>query len=153
MAKENKKSIFKQVSVKNKQAFFNYSIEDKFVAGIVLEGTEIKSIRLGQASFVDGYCFLNKGELLIRGLHISPYKQASFKNHNPDREKKLLLQKKEINKLDKKISEKGYTVVPLRLFISDRGFAKVEIGLGKGKKLHDKRESIKERDLKREEKY
>ncbi|MDH5382789.1 MAG: SsrA-binding protein SmpB [Cyclobacteriaceae bacterium] len=150
MAKDSKNKIQKTVSIRNKQAFYQYSIEDTFLAGLVLKGTEIKSIRQGLVNFTDGYCFFSGGALFVKGLHISPYKQASFANHDPDRDKKLLLQKRELGKLGKSIEEKGYTLVPLKLFINDRGFAKLEIGVGKGKKIHDKRESIKEKDIKRE---
>ncbi len=150
MAKEKKSQFLTTVNVRNKQAFFNYAIEDTLVAGMVLKGTEIKSIRMGKVNFTDGYCYISKGELYIKGMLINPYKLASFYNHEADRPRKLLLKKKEIAKIDRKINEKGFTIVPLRLFINDRGFAKIEIGVGKGKKLHDKRDTIKERDISRE---
>ena len=150
MGQIKKGDLKKSISVKNRQAYFHYAIEDTFVTGMVLQGTEIKSIRQGRVSFTDGYCFIRNGEIYAKGIHVSPYKQASFTNHDPDRVKKLLLQKKEIQKLEKKVEEKGYTIVPLKLFISDNGFAKLEIGIGKGKKLHDKRDSLKEKDQKRE---
>ena len=150
MAKKKGSAFSNTINLKNKQAFYNYEILDKYQAGMVLEGTEIKSIRMGQVSFVDGYCFFVEGDLFVKGLHISPYKMASFKNHDPAREKKLLLKKIELSKLNKRVKEKGLSVVPLRVYINDRGLAKIEIALAKGKKVHDKRESIKERDLKRE---
>ena len=150
MAKEDKNKFSKTVNIKNKQAFFNFAIEDPYIAGLMLKGTEIKSIRMGAVNFTEGYCYIQGPALFVKGLQISPYKQASFANHEPLRDKKLLLQKSEIYKLQRKTEEKGYTIVPLRLFINDRGFAKLEIGLGKGKKLYDKRETIKDRDLKRE---
>lgn len=136
--------------ISNRKAYFEYSILQKYTAGIVLTGTEIKSIREGKASFNDSYCLLMKGELFIRNLHISEYKQGSIYNHNPTRERKLLLRRQELKKLEGRIKESGHTIVPLKLFIASNGLAKIEIGIAKGKKLHDKRESIKERDAKRE---
>ncbi len=138
------------INIKNKQAFFQYEILDKYVAGMVLMGTEIKSIREGKANLQDGYCYFNHGELFVKGLNINPYEQGTHYNHEAARERKLLLKKAEMNRLEVKSDEKGLTIVPLRLFINDRGFAKLEIGLGRGKKTHDKREQIKERDVKRE---
>lgn len=138
------------INIKNKQAFFHYEILDKYVAGMVLKGTEIKSIREGKANLQDGYCYFNNGELFVKGLNINPYEQGTHYNHVAARERKLLLKKSEMVRLETKSDEKGLTIVPLRLFINDRGFAKLEIGLGRGKKTHDKRESIKERDVKRE---
>ncbi len=138
------------MDISNRKAYFEYSILQKYTAGIVLTGTEIKSIREGKASFNDSYCLLFNGELFLRSLHIAEYKQGSIYNHNPTRERKLLLRKAEIKKLESKMKEKGYTIVPLKIFIASNGYAKVEIGLAKGKKLHDKRESIKERETTRE---
>jgi SsrA-binding protein len=120
------------------------------VAGIVLTGTEIKSIREGKANLQDGYCYFNNGEVFVKGVNITPYAQGTHYNHEATRERKLLLKKSEIKKLEGKIEEKGLTLIPLRLFINDRGFAKMEIAVGRGKKLHDKRDSIKERDARRE---
>lgn len=137
-------------NIRNRSAYFEYAIEDKYEAGLVLLGTEVKSLRAGKASFNDSYCFFNKGELWIKSLHISEYSHGTYNNHNPLRERKLLLNKKELRKIEAKIKEKGYTIVPLALFFNNKGFAKLEIGLGKGKKLHDKRESIKARDTSRE---
>lgn len=138
------------MEIKNKQAYFEYFIDDKYVAGIVLTGTEVKSLREGKASFNDSYCIFNKGELWIRSFHISEYSHGTVNNHDPIRERKLLLNKRELKKLQAKIKEKGYTIIPLRLFFNEKNLAKVEIGLGKGKKLHDKRETIKQRDTERE---
>ncbi|HEX5026407.1 MAG TPA: SsrA-binding protein SmpB [Agriterribacter sp.] len=137
-------------NIRNRSAYFEYHIDDKYVAGLVLTGTEVKSIREGKASFNDSYCFFNKGELWIKSLHISEYSHGTYHNHDPLRERKLLLHKKELKKLASKIKEKGYSIVPLSIFFNEKGLAKIEIGLGKGKKLHDKRESIKARDSERE---
>lgn len=117
---------------------------------MVLTGTEVKSLRAGRASFNDSYCMINKGELILKSLHIAEYSHGTANNHDPLRERKLLLQKKEIKKLDGKMKEKGYTIIPLRIFFNDKNLAKIEIGLAKGKKMHDKRESIKQRDVDRE---
>jgi len=138
------------MEIKNRQAYFEYFIDDKYVAGIVLTGTEVKSLREGKASFNDSYCIFNKGELWIRSFHISEYSHGTVNNHDPIRERKLLLNKRELKKLAAKIKEKGYTIIPLRLFFNEKNLAKLEIGLGKGKKLHDKRETIKQRDSDRE---
>jgi SsrA-binding protein len=116
----------------------------------MLTGTEVKSLRAGKASFNDSYCVFNKNELWIKSFHIAEYSHGTVNNHDPLRERKLLLQARELKKLQAKIKEKGYTIVPLRLFFNEKNLAKVEIGLGKGKKLHDKRESIKQRDTERE---
>jgi len=116
-----------------------------------LMGSEIKSLRDGKASLQEAYCIFHGSELFVKSMHIATYKQAAQNNHEPLRERKLLLTKFELKKLNKKQAEKGLTIVPLRLFINERGLAKLEIGLGKGKKLHDKRESIKEKDIKREQ--
>lgn len=136
--------------LRNRSAYFEYAIEDKYVAGMVLTGTEIKSIRGGKVSFNDSFCYFSKGELFIKSLHIAEYKFGTYANHDPLRERKLLLQRKELRKLEKKIQERGYTIVPLRIFVNEKGLAKIEIGLGKGKKLHDKRDSIKAREVDRE---
>jgi SsrA-binding protein len=137
-------------SISNRSAYHEYFIEDKYDAGIVLTGTEVKSLRDGRASFNDAYCYFNKGELWIKSLHISEYSHGTVNNHDPLRERKLLLQKRELKKLEAKLKEQGYTLLPLRIFFNDKGLAKMEIGLGKGKKLHDKRETIKNRDVERE---
>ncbi len=138
------------INIRNKQAGFQYELLDKYVAGIVLKGTEIKSIREGKVNLQDGYCYLNNGELFAKGININAYAQGTHYNHEAARERKLLLKKMEIKKLEGKVEEKGLTLIPTRLFINERGYAKLEIALAKGKKVHDKRDSIKERDIKRE---
>jgi SsrA-binding protein len=138
------------MEIKNRSAYFEYHIDDKFVAGIMLLGTEVKSLREGKANFNDSYCIFQKDELYIRSFHISEYSHGTVNNHDPIRERKLLLNRRELKKLESKIKEKGYTIVPLRLFFNEKNLAKVEIGLAKGKKLHDKRETIKQRDTERE---
>jgi SsrA-binding protein len=138
------------MEIKNRSAYFEYYIDDKYVAGIMLTGTEVKSLRTGKASFNDSYCIFNKGELWIKSFHIAEYSHGTVNNHDPLRDRKLLLNSRELKKLQTKIKEKGYTIIPLRLFFNEKNLAKVEIGLGKGKKLHDKRESIKQRDTERE---
>ena len=148
--KKDKTRFSNTINIKNKRARFEYEFLDLFTAGIVLKGTEIKSIREGKVNLLDSYCYFNKGELFVKGVHISPYSQGSFYNHEPTRERKLLLNKKELKKLERGLAEKGLTVVPVKLFISDRGIAKLQIALAKGKKIHDKRESIREKDAKRE---
>jgi SsrA-binding protein len=134
----------------NRQAYFNYSIEDKYVAGIVLLGTEVKSIRDGKLSFNDAFCMFDDGELWVRGLFIASYTHGTANNHIEVHDRKLLLNKKELKKIQAKIKEKGYTLVPLKVFFTDKNLVKVEIGLGRGKKLHDKRETIKNRDVEKE---
>jgi SsrA-binding protein len=136
--------------IRNRQAYYDYFIEDKYEAGMVLTGTEVKSLRAGRASFNDSYCYFHKGEMWIKSLHIAEYSHGTSSNHDPLRERKLLLNKKELRKIESKIKEKGVTVVPLRIFFSEKGIAKIEVGLGKGKKLYDKRETIKQRDNQRE---
>lgn len=148
MAKKERFS--NSISVRNKTASYEYELLDKYVAGLVLQGTEIKSIREGKVVLKDGYCSFLRGELFVYNIHISQYKQGNYFNHNITRQRKLLLNKSELIKIKKKISEKGLTLIPTRLFLSSRGFAKLEIALGKGKKLHDKRDSIKEKDIKRD---
>jgi len=138
------------INIRNKQASFQYELLDKYVAGIQLMGTEIKSIREGKVNLQDGYCYFNNGECFVKGINITAYAQGTHYNHEAARERKLLLKKPELKKLESKVEEKGLTLVPTRLFINERGLAKLEIALGKGKKLHDKRESIKDRDIKRE---
>ncbi|MCQ2230049.1 MAG: SsrA-binding protein [Bacteroidales bacterium] len=138
------------INIKNKRAAFDYELIDKYIAGIQLYGTEIKSIRGGHASLVDTFCFFNKGELWVKGMRVSEYFYGTFNNHIPDRERKLLLQKKELVKLERKVKENGLTIVPLRLFINDRGLAKLEIYLARGKREYDKRETLKEKDSKRD---
>lgn len=139
-----------KVYIKNRRATFDYEILERYVAGIVLFGTEIKSIRGGHASLPDSYCFFNRGELWVKGMRVAEYFYGTFNNHAPERERKLLLQRKELRKLDRKTKESGLTIVPLALFINDHGLAKLEIGLARGKKQYDKRETIKEKDAKRD---
>lgn len=143
-------AISSQVNIKNKRASFDYHLLDRYVAGIQLLGTEIKSIREGKANINDSFCTFFKDGLYIRNMHIAEYSHGSFYNHEAKRDRKLLLTKKELKKLKEKGEEKGFTIVPLRIFISERGYAKVEIALAQGKKDYDKRESIKERETKRE---
>lgn len=138
------------MEIKNRSAYFEYFIDDKYTAGIMLTGTEVKSLRTGKASFNDSYCIFIKGELWIKSFHIAEYTFGNLNNHEPLRERKLLLSKRELKKIETKLKEKGYTLMPLRLFFNEKNLAKVEIGLGKGKKLHDKRETIKQRDTDRE---
>ena len=138
------------MEIKNRSASYEYFIEEKFDAGMILTGTEVKAIRDGRVSFNDSYCLIDRGELYVKGLHISPYEYGSYANHNPTRERKLLLKRKELGKIQQKLKEKGFTIIPLSIYFNERGYAKMKIGLGKGKKLHDKRESIKERETQRE---
>ncbi len=138
-----------EVNIKNKKARFEYELIDKFTAGIVLNGAEIKSIRLGKASIVEAYCFFKNDELWIRGMHVSPYEPASYNNESPIRDRKLMLNRAEIDKLQKALKNKGLTIVPLRVFLSESGYAKVDIALARGKKIHDKRDDLKEKDDKR----
>lgn len=139
-----------KVYIKNRPATFEYAIEDRMTAGMVLTGSEIKSVRNGKVSFNDSYCLFDRGELWVKSLHIAEYVNAGYAGHDPTRERKLLLNKRELRKWEQKIKEKGYTIVPLAVFINEQGYAKMEIGLGRGKKLHDKRESIKGREAERE---
>ncbi|OCX53951.1 SsrA-binding protein [Mucilaginibacter sp. PPCGB 2223] len=141
MAQEN-------IYIKNKKAYFDYHILDKYVAGLALLGTEIKSIRQGKANLTDAFCTFIDGQLYVRNLHISEYSHGSFYNHEQKRDRVLLLNKKELKKLQTKGEEKGFTIVPLAIFINERGFAKLEIALAQGKKTFDKRETLKERDSK-----
>ncbi len=142
--------INKKVNIKNKRASFEYFFIDTFTAGMVLTGTEIKSIRQGKVNFQDAYCLFMDDELFVRSLHISPYTEGTHYNHDPIRDRKLLMTKRELRKLAENLKDQGLTIIPIRLFTSERGLAKMEIALAKGKKLYDKRESIKERDVKRE---
>ena len=142
-------STSNRINIKNKKAKFEYHLLDKFVAGIQLGGTEIKSIREGKASIQEAFCVIEHGEIYIRNMHIREYDNASFYQHKPKADRKLLLNRQEINKLEKKMNTKGFTIVPIRLFINDKGLAKLEIALGQGKKLYDKRQDLKEKDDKR----
>lgn len=147
-----KKNNFKQqkINIKNKRATYDYSFIDTYIAGIVLSGTEIKSIRMGKASLVDTYCYFEKNELWIKNMNISIYAQGSYNNHEVRRDRKLLMQRKELRNLEADSKSPGYTIVPVRLFINDKGLAKLEIALAKGKKEFDKRQSLKEKQDKRE---
>lgn len=140
----------KNISIKNKKAFFDYEIIENFYAGIQLSGTEIKSIRGGKAGLVDSFCSFSNNELYVRNMHISEYELGTCNNHIAKRDRKLLLQRKELIKIQKKAKEGGITIVPLKLFINDRGLAKLEISLAKGKKTFDKRETLKLKDHTRE---
>jgi len=148
MAKESRFS--NNINIKNRKASFEYQFLDKYLAGIQLRGSEIKSIREGKVSLQEAYCTFVNEELFVKNMNISPYEQATHTNHDPKRDRKLLLTKKELEKLEKKYEEKGLTIVPVRLFISNKGLAKLEIALGKGKKLYDKREDIKKKDMARD---
>jgi SsrA-binding protein len=136
--------------IKNRGAFHEYFIDARYEAGLVLLGTEVKSMRQGKVSFNDSYCLVDKGEIWLKSLHIAEYSHGTVNNHDPLRDRKLLLNKREITKIATKLKEKGYTLVPLRIFFNEKNLAKIEIGLAKGKKLHDKRESIKQKDVERE---
>jgi SsrA-binding protein len=138
------------LNIKNKKARYEYTFLEQFTAGIQLTGTEIKSIRASQVSIAEAYCHFKKEELFIKGMHIAEYDPGSYNNHDPLRERKLLLNKRELEKLLKKLKNKGLTIVPLRLFINENGFAKIDIALAQGKKMHDKRDSLKEKDIQRD---
>ncbi|MEY2705551.1 MAG: hypothetical protein RL407_1613 [Bacteroidota bacterium] len=140
----------KVVNIRNKKASFEFEFLDTYVAGLVLKGTEIKSIREGKVSLTEAFCMFFDGELFVRQMHIAPYSMASSYNHEAVRARKLLLKKKEVEKLQTKSAEKGLSIIPVRIFINDRGKAKLEIALARGKKNHDKRQDLKEKDAKRE---
>lgn len=137
------------INIKNRRAKFEFEFLDTFIAGIKLAGTEIKSIREGKASIAESFCEFNNGELFVINMTVQEYSHATYFNHNPKTQRKLLLKKRELRKLEKEVRNSGLTIIPLRMFINDRGFAKMEIALAKGKKLYDKRETIKERETKR----
>lgn len=147
-----KKNILKQsqVNIKNKRASFDYEFVDTFTAGIVLTGTEIKSIRAGKASLVDTFCYVNNGEIWVKNMYVALYDQGSYNNHVERRERKLLLNKKEIRNLQDDTKAPGFTIVPVRIFINEKGVAKMVIALARGKKEYDKRQSLKEKEDKRE---
>jgi SsrA-binding protein len=138
------------ISIKNRKATFEYELIERFVAGMQLVGTEIKSIRNGKANLTDSYCQFSSGELLVKNLHISEYEMGTCNNHIAKRDRKLLLNRKELLKLEKKVKESGFTIVPVKLFVNENGLAKLEIALAKGKKIYDKRETLKEKDSKRD---
>lgn len=139
-----------QISIKNKKASFEYSFLVSFTAGIMLTGTEVKAIREGKATLSDSFCILANGDLWVKNMHISEYKQGSYNNHEPKRLRKLLLNKSELVKIQSKLKEKGVTIIPIQLFFNERGLAKLEIALARGKKTFDKREDIKKKDQQRE---
>lgn len=138
------------IVVKNKKASFNFEIVEKYTAGIVLKGTEIKAIRMGKANFVDSYCQFINDELWVKGLHIAEYEWGTYNNHDPKQDRKLLLTHKELGKLKRRTQEKGLTIIALKLFLNERGLAKVDIALARGKQVHDKREDLKHKDARRE---
>ena len=139
-----------RINIKNKRAEHDFLVVDKYTAGIVLTGTEIKSIRAGKASLVDTFCYIHNGEMWVKNMYIAEYDRGSYNNHLPRRERKLLLNRKEIRQLEKNGKEAGFTIVPLRLFINDRGYAKLVIALCRGKKEYDKRNTLKEKQDRRE---
>ena len=141
----------KKINLKNKKAYFKYEIIDQYVAGVVLQGTEIKSIRDSNFSFVDSYCFFEGKELFLKSFHIAEYKEGTYNNHIPTRDRKLLLNKNELKSLKNDVKDGGLTIVPLRIYINDKGICKFDIGLVKGKKRFDKREDIKNKDIQRDE--
>ncbi len=138
--------ILNKINIENRRARFDYQFLENYTAGMILTGTEIKSIREGKAGLSDSYCYFKNGELYIKNMHITEYSEGTHYNHEPNRERKLLLNKAEVNKISKKLKDQGLTVIPVRLFISDSGYAKLEIAIAKGKKEFDKRESIKKRE-------
>lgn len=147
---KDKSRFSDNIQIKNRKASYEFEFVEKAEAGIMLKGTEIKSLREGKASIQEAYCYFKKEELFIKGMNISPYTQASFESHEMTRDRKLLLKKRELEKFKSKMEEKGLTIVPLRIYINKRGLAKLEIALAKGKKIYDKRDSIKKKDQKRE---
>ena len=145
-----KQRFSNNIQIKNRKAGFEYEFLDKYEAGIILKGTEIKSLREGKASVQEAYCHVHNDEIFIKGMTISPYRESSFHSHDQQRERKLLLKKKEIGKIKSKTEERGLTIVPTRVYINKRGYAKVEIAVARGKKIYDKRDSIKKKDQDRE---
>lgn len=141
---------YKDINIRNKRATFDYEILETYTAGIVLSGTEIKSIRLGKASLTDCFCYFHNGELYVKGMNVAEYAWGTYNNHQPRRDRKLLLNKKELRKIERALQDKGLTVVGLKLFVNDRGLAKLNIGIAKGRKNYDKREYLKEKDTRRE---
>jgi SsrA-binding protein len=150
MAKKNKLGLSKEVQIKNRQAYYNYTIEETWHAGIMLKGTEVKSVRMSKVTLGDAFCVFIGEELFIRNMHIAPYAMGTDNNHEAKRDRKLLLKRRELLKIQEELKNQGLTIVPTRLFVNERGLVKVQIGLAKGKKLFDKRQSIKEKDVKRD---
>jgi SsrA-binding protein len=148
--KKDKDKFGKKVEILNRQARYLYEVIEKYTAGMALKGTEIKSLRMGKASIAEGYIFIDNGEVWLKNCHISEYTEGTYNNHDPKRLRKLLLQKKEILKLKQKLEQKGLTIIPLKIYFNERGYAKLEIALARGKKIHDKREDIKKKDTVRE---
>jgi len=144
------KRVSSDIVIRNKKASHDYEFLEKYIAGIKLTGTEIKSIRLGKAALADSYCLFHDGEMFLKGMHISEYYWGNLNNHDPLRERKLLLTRRELRKIERKVRETGLTIVVLKVFINDRGLAKAEIAISKGKKEYDKRETIKKKDQDRE---
>jgi len=142
--------INKRIEIRNKKASYLFEFLEKFIAGIQLTGTEIKSVRQGKANLTDAYCFFRDHELYVKNMHIAEYEYGTYTNHDPVRERKLLLKRSELKRLEKKVNERGLTIVVIRLFINERGLAKLEIALARGKKEYDRREDIKQRDAKRD---
>ena len=138
------------INIRNKRASFDYEFLEEYNAGSILTGTEIKSVRAGKASLVDSYCYFDKGELWVKGIHIAEYRLGTYYNHEEKRERKLLLTRKELRKLERNVKETGLTIIPVKMFITDKGWAKLRIALAKGKKEYDKRETLKLKDAKRD---
>lgn len=139
-----------EINIRNKKAWHEYEFIERFTAGMVLKGTEIKSIRSGKAGLVDAYCFFRENELFVKGMHIAEYDFGNINNHDPKRDRKLLLSRRELRRLEKNVREKGLTIIALRIFLAENGYAKMEIALARGKKEFDKREDLKKKDSKRE---
>ncbi len=150
VAKKKKQVFSNTITIQNRKAFFEYEVIDKYEAGMELTGCEVKSLRLGQASLVESFVSLRTGQAFLKGMHINPYEQGNFMNADPYRDRRLLLKKDEINRLMGATTQKGLTVVPLKLYFNEKGWAKLQLGLCRGKKAHDKRQVIKERDIARE---
>ncbi len=138
------------IVAQNKRATYDYHLDETFTAGIMLTGTEVKSVRAGKANLSDSYCFFRRGELFVKNMHIPEYEMGNLNNHDPRRERKLLLTARELKRLETKVKERGYTIIPVQLFLSERGFIKLDVALARGKNKGDKRESIKEKDIKRD---
>ena len=140
----------KEINIKNRRASFDYEFIEEYNAGIILTGTEIKSVRAGKASLVDSYCYFDKGELWVKGIHIAEYRLGTYYNHEEKRERKLLLTRKELRKLERNVKETGLTIVPTKMFLTEKGWVKLRIALARGKKEYDKRESLKLKDAKKD---